>query len=167
MNYLKVGVIATTHGVRGGLKIHPMTDDHARFQELKWVYMEGSEKKWKIKEVKIRPKDVIMYLEGLDTMNDAEPLRGKYLYTDETQRKPLEEDRHYVSDLIGLHVHLTDGTKVGVLSEVLTTGAHDVYVVTSSDEKNQWMIPAVKDFIISISLEDRKIIIDPIEGMLS
>jgi 16S rRNA processing protein RimM len=167
MKYLKVGVIATTHGIRGGLKIHPMTDDHERFLELDWVYLEGSDKKWKIKEIKLRPKDLILYLEGLESMNDAEALRGKFLYTDETQRKQLEDDRYYVSDLIGLTVCLTNGEIVGSLTDVMRTGAHDIYVVTSSDGSKEWMIPAVTEFVKSVSLEERKMIIDPIEGMLS
>jgi len=167
MSFLKVGVITSTHGLRGGIKVHPMTDDSSRFKNLKWIYMEGSDKKWVIKEVKIRPKDLVLLLEGLDTIEQVEPLRGKYLYSDETQRPALEEDRYYIADLIGLKVCLMNGDIIGTLSQVVSTGAHDVYVITSVDGSKEWMIPAVKEFVKRVSLEEKRVFVEPIEGMLS
>ncbi len=167
MNYLKVGVIASTHGLRGGMKIHPMTDEAVRFKELKWVYLQGSNRKWAIKEVKIRPKDLVLYLEGLDTIEAVEPLRGKYLFSDETQRPKLEEDRYYIADLVGLKVCLMNGDLIGTLSQVIETGAHDVYVINSVDGTKEWMIPAVKAFVKDIALTEQKVYIEPIEGMLT
>ncbi|MDW7670639.1 MAG: ribosome maturation factor RimM [Bacillota bacterium] len=167
MDYLKVGVITSTHGLRGGIKVYPMTDDSDRFKNMKWVYIEGSDRKWIIREIKIRPKDLILQLEGLDSIEQVEPLRGKHLYSDETQRPELEEDRYYIKDLVGLQIYLTDGEHVGTLTQVISTGAHDVYVVTSLDGKKEWMIPAVKAFIKKISLEEQQVIIEPIEGLLS
>ncbi len=167
MKYLKVGVITTTHGLRGGIKVLPMTDRLDRFKNLEWVYIEGQDKKWLIKDVKIRPKDVILELEGLDTIEKVEPLKGKYLLTDEDQRQALEDDQYYVSDLIGLQVHLMNGELIGTLTQVIPTGAHDIYVVKSIDEKKEWMIPAVKAFIKDISLEEGKVLVEPIEGLLT
>ncbi|SMP47101.1 ribosome maturation factor RimM [Anoxynatronum buryatiense] len=167
MKYLKVGFIATTHGIKGGLRVRPMTDDAARFLELEWLYIEGSDQKWVISEVKIRPKDVILYFKGLNHIDQAELLRGKHLYTDETQRPALEADRHYVSDLVGLQAVYPDGREMGTLTQVISTAAHDVYVITSPDGKDEWMVPAVKVFVLEILPEDGKIVIDPIEGMLS
>ena len=167
MKYLKVGVITTTHGLRGGIKVLPMTDSADRFKHLEWVYIEGSDQKWFIKEVKIRPKDVVLLLEGLDSIEKVEPLRGKHLFTDEDQRQELEDDQYYVSDLIGLKVFHVNGERIGTLTQVIPTAAHDVYVVKSIDEKEEWMIPAVKVFIKDILLEEGKVVVDPIEGMLT
>jgi len=167
MKYLKVGVITTTHGLRGGIKVLPMTDRLDRFKNLEWVYIEGQDKKWIIKDVIIRSKDVILLLEGLDTIEKVEPLRGKYLLTDEDQRQELEDDQYYVVDLIGLQVHLVDGEMIGTLIQVIPTGAHDIYVVKSINGEKEWMIPAVKAFIKDISLEDGKVLVEPIEGLLT
>lgn len=167
MKFLKVGVITTTHGLRGGIKVLPMTNNADRFKKLEWVYLEGSSEKWLIKDVKIRPKDVVLLLEGIDSIEEAEPLRGKYLLTDENQRQTLEEDQHYVADLIGMQVCLLNGELVGSLVQVIPTGAHDIYVVKSIDGKKEWMIPAVKAFIKDIILEESKILIEPIEGLLT
>jgi len=167
MKYLKVGLIATTHGLKGGLRVRPLTDHADRFLELEWLYIEGSDQKWIIREVKVRPKDLILYLEGLNHIDQAEPLRGKHLYTDETQRPALEPDRYYVSDLVGLKAVYPDGREMGTLTQVFSTAAHDVYVITSPNGKNEWMIPAVKEFVLEILPEAGKVVIDPIEGMLT
>lgn len=166
MKYLKVGVIKSTHGLRGGMKVHPMTDDSSRFNHLRWVYVEGDQRKWMIKDVKIRPKDVVILLEGLESIEQVELLRGKHLYSDEEQRQELEKDRYYVADLIDLQVYHINGELIGYLKQVIPTGAHDVYVVRSIDGKKEWMIPAVKAFVKAILLEEKKIIIEPIEGLL-
>jgi 16S rRNA processing protein RimM len=167
MKYLKVGIITTTHGLRGGIKVLPMTTSADRFNNLEWVYIEGSSQKWLIKDVKIRPKDVVLLLEGLDTIEKVEPLRGKYLLTDEHQRQKLEEDQYYVVDLIGMKVCLLDGEMIGSVVQVIPTGAHDIYVVKSIDGEKEWMIPAVKAFIKDIIMEESKILIEPIEGLLT
>ncbi len=167
MKYLKVGVITTTHGLRGGIKVLPMTDRLDRFKNLEWVYIEGHDNKWFIKDVKIRPKDVIVVLEGLDTIEKVEPFKGKYLLTDEDQRQELEDDRYYVADLIGLQVHLMNGEFIGTLTQVIPTGAHDIYVVKSINGEKEWMIPAVKAFIKEILMEEGKVFIEPIEGLLT
>lgn len=166
MKYLKVGVITTTHGLRGGMKVLPLTDDTSRFKQLEWVYIEGDQRKWMIRDVKIRPKDVVLLLEGLESIEQVEPLRGKHLYSDENQRQELEEDRYYVTDLIGLQVYHVNGELIGHLKQVIPTGAHDIYVVQSVDGKSEWMIPAVKAFVKEILLEENRMIIEPIEGLL-
>lgn len=167
MKMLKVGVVATTHGLKGGLKVVPMTDEPERFYDLKWIYLEGSQQKWRIRDVKIRPKDIILQLDDIDSIEQAELLRGKYLYSDETQRPALQEDQYYISDLVGMNVMHVNGELIGTLIRVINTGGHDIYVVSSTDKQKEWMIPAVKAFVKEVSVTKRIIMIDPIEGLLT
>lgn len=166
MKYLKVGVITTTHGLKGGVKVFSLTDTPQRFQELRWVYLNEGGERIPIQDVKIRPKDIIVYLQGIDSIEKAEKLRGKPLLSDESQRVPLEEDRYYVADLVGLRVVLPDGEHVGTVTRVMETGAHDIYVVEALGNGKEWMVPAVKEFVKEINISKRVMVVDPIEGLL-
>ncbi len=167
MRFLKVGVVSNTHGVRGALKVKCLADDAERFLELAWVYTMEPEIRHMICDVTIRPKDILLFLEGVDTMSQAEELKGKYLYTDETQRKALEEDQHYIADLVGLKVYDVEDAFVGTVEQVMPTGASDILIIRSADGTQQYMVPAVKAFVREISPEKGIIIIDPIEGMIT
>ena len=167
MKYLKVGIITNTHGVRGGLKVKSLADEPERFLQLEWVYVHEEKKKMTVQKAVVRPKDILLHIEGINDMNQAEALKGCYLYTDESQRGNLEKDRYYVADLLGLPVYDTQSRLIGKLEKVLPAGANDIYVVQSVDKSKEYMIPAVKAFVHTISLDKGYIIIDPIEGMIT
>lgn len=167
MQFLKAGVVSNTHGVRGGLKVKCLADDLERFLELQWIYTKDPEKRHIIRDVVIRPKDVLLFLEGVDTMNQAEAMKGKYLYTDETQRRELSEDQHYIADLIGLKVYDVNNRFIGTVDQVLPTGASDILMVQSVEPNKHHMIPLVKAFVQDISMEKGCIVIDPIEGLIT
>lgn len=166
MKYLKVGKILNTHGIKGMLKILSLTDYDERFEELEWVYIQGYNEKFHIDKISYRPKDILISLQGFDDINKVEKFKGKYILIDESQKRELPEDTHYISDLIGLDVYTVKDQYLGKVIDILQGGSSDIYVIKNHDTNKEVMIPAVKEFIPTISLEDKKVIVDPIEGMI-
>jgi len=164
-NMLRVGKITNTHGIRGDVKVLPLTDYMERFEELEWVYIDGYREKFYIENIKYKPTLVILSFKGYEDINLVEKFKDKYLLIDETQRRDLPEDTYYIADIIGLDVYTVNDEYIGKVKDIIQTGSSEVYIIKSADNK-EIMIPAVKEFIPEISLEKRKIVIDPIEGMI-
>ena len=166
-DFLQVGVITATHGIRGEVKVFPTTDDPERFLDLETVYLDtGREKKLlTISSVKFFKQFVILKFKEFDNINDVEPFRKKSLLVTREQAVPLEEDEYFIADLIGLRV-ITDEDKVlGELTDVLETGANDVYQVTDENGK-EILLPAIKDCILSVYLEKGEMKVHILEGLL-
>lgn len=166
-NYLRVGVITTTHGVKGEVKVFPTTDDMNRFKELDKVFLDTGKEllPLEIEGVKFFKQMVILKFKGIDNMNDIEKYRGKDLLITRDNAIKLEEDEYFICDLIGLDVITEEGNKLGVLSEVMTTAANDVYVV-QTNEKKEILIPAIEDCILDVNLNDKKITVHLLDGLL-
>lgn len=166
-NYLRVGVITTTHGVKGEVKVFPTTDDMNRFNNLKKVFLDTGKEllPMEIEGVKYFKQLVILKFKGFDNINDIEKYRGKDLLITRDNAVKLEEDEYFICDLIGLDVITDEGNKLGVLSEVMTTAANDVYVV-QTNEKKEILIPAIKDCILDVNLNDKKITVHLLDGLL-
>ena len=128
-NMLQVGVITSTHGLRGEVKVFPTTDDAARFKELKEVILDtGKEQKiMKIQNVKFFKQFVILKFEGLDRIEDVEIYRQKPLLVTREHAVKLKKNEYFIADLIGMKVRTEDGKPFGVIKDVLQTGANDVY----------------------------------------
>ena len=166
-DFLQVGVITATHGIRGEVKVFPTTDDPERFLDLETVYLDtGREKKLlTISSVKFFKQFVILKFKEFDNINDVEPFRKKSLLVTREQAVPLEEDEYFIAGLIGLRV-ITDEDKVlGELTDVLETGANDVYQVTDENGK-EILLPAIKDCILSVDLEKGEMKVHILEGLL-
>ena len=166
-DFLQVGVITATHGIRGEVKVFPTTDDPERFLDLEIVYLDtGREKKLlTISSVKFFKQFVILKFKEFDNINDVEPFCKKSLLVTRDQAVPLEEDEYFIADLIGLRV-ITDEDKVlGELTDVLETGANDVYQVTDENGK-EILLPAIKDCILSVDLEKGEMKVHILEGLL-
>ena len=169
---IRVGQIYRPHGVRGELKVAPETDDPARFTELSQVYVgrdvqhttahavEGA----RFQETK-RGITVILKLDGIDSRDDAEHVTKQQLFAAEAELPPLDEDEVFIHDLIGLDVVTEGGEAIGTVANVLTLPAHDTYVVRRPG-KPEAMIPDVDDFIVALDLDDGRLVIRPIEGLL-
>lgn len=162
---LKVGKITNTHGIRGYLKVFPLTDYMERFEELDWVYIEGYENKFYIRDIKYMATVVLLSFKDYENINLVEKFKGKYLLIDESQRRDLPEDTYYIADIIGLDVYTIQNVYIGRVKDIIQTGPNEVYIIEGKD-KREIMIPAVKEFMPEISLKENKIIIDPIEGMI-
>lgn len=163
---LQVGAITTTHGVRGEVKVFPTTDDVKRFKKLKHVTIDtGKEKKeLTITQVKFFKNLVILKFKDYDNINDVQGWKGRPLYVTRQEAVTCEEDEYFIADLIGLAVVSDQGEELGELSDVLSTGANDVYVITKPGEK-ELLLPAIKDCILQVDMEKRMMKVQVLEGL--
>ena len=166
-NLLRVGVITSTHGVRGEVKVFPTTDDMNRFKKLKSVILDtGKEHKTlNIEGVKFFKNMVILKFKGLDNINDVEMWRQKDLLITRDQAVKLSPDENFIVDLIGLTVMTDTGEKLGIMQDVLQTGANDVYIVKMESGK-EVLLPAIKDCILNVDLEKGEMLVHVLDGLL-
>ena len=164
---LMVGVVTTTHGVRGEVKVFPTTDDADRFKKLKKVILfdEKEYKPVKIQSVKRFKQFVILKLEGFDTMDDALLLKNVKLFVTREDAVKCEEDEYFIADLIGMSVYDEDGKLLGHIGDVITTGANDVYEINREDESS-FLIPAIKECVLSVNVKEKKMTIHLMDGLL-
>lgn len=155
--FFTIGEITKPHGVRGEVKVFPLTDDANRFLRLRTVLLEGVP----VKVVFAKPgKDrVIMKLEGVDTVEAADALRGKFLEVPREEAVGLERDAYFVEDLKDCHVFDTQGVSLGKVYDVIRTGANDVYWI---QEPKELLIPALKSVVVEVSVEEERIVIRPV-----
>lgn len=159
MDYLRIGLVVKPQGIKGELKIMPMTDDPNRFKGLKQVYVEqGKEHVIRsIANVSVRNDAIIITVEGIETREAAEAMRGKYLCVDRQNAVKLPDGRYFVVDLIGCTVEDTNGTNLGKLNDVYETGANDVYTIKG---KRSLMVPALKKLIKSVDIANKRMVLD-------
>jgi len=165
---LTVGRIICPWGVRGQVKVEPRTDDPKRFKDLPEVYVELNDSTVRyIIESVIFIKDYfpILKFEGINSRQEAETLRGCYLKIPREYAVRLPKDRFFICDIIGLQVFDEFDTYIGTIKDVLQTGANDVYVVETQNKK-EVLIPAIKQVVMNIDLENERMVIRPLEGML-
>ena len=166
-NLLRVGVISSTHGVRGEVKVFPTTDEKERFKKLKTVLLDTGKEQisLEIEGVKFFKNMVILKFKGYDSINDVERYRGKDLWITREQAVPLGEDENFVADLIGLAVVTDGGETLGTMKDVMFTGANDVYVVERENGK-ELLLPAIKDCILDVDLENGVMTVHVLDGLL-
>ena len=166
-DYFRVGVITSPHGVNGEVKVYPTTDDAKRFSDLKNVLMvnKKGERKLNIEHVKYFKNMVIVKFKEFNSMNETETLRQSDLYVDRAHAVPLEENEYYIADLIGLDVVTDEGRVLGKLDDVLQTGANDVYQVRMGNGK-EVLLPAIPECLLDINLDERKILVHMMKGLL-
>ena len=164
---LQVGVITSTHGIRGEVKVFPTTDDPARFKKCKSVLLDtGKERKeMKIESVKFFKQFVIIKFQGFDNINDIEMYKGKSLYVTRENAVKLKKDEYFIADLIDCKVVDEEEQEIGVLTDVMQTGANDVYVVQMLDGK-ELLLPAIKECVLGIDIEGRVIKVHVMDGLL-
>ena len=164
---LQVGVITSTHGVRGEVKVFPTTDDPNRFKSLKHVLLDtGREKKsLEVQGVKFFKQFVILKFKGYDSINEIEKFVKKNLYVTRENAVKLKKDEYFIADLIGMTVKGEDVAILGTVSDVLQTGANDVYVVALADG-GEVLLPAIKDCILSVDMEKREMQVHVLDGLL-
>ncbi len=164
---LRVGVISSTHGIRGEVKVYPTTDDPERFLDLAQVTLDTGREQitLEIQNVKFFKNMVILKFKGYDNINDIEKYKGKDLLIHRDQAVKLKEDEYFVTDLMGLKVVAEEGTVLGILKEVIPTGANDVYVVQPENGK-ELLLPAIKDCILNVDLEKGIMTIHLMDGLL-
>lgn len=166
-NTLRVGVISSTHGVRGEVKVFPTTDDVNRFKQLKEVILDtGKEQKTlEIEQVKFFKNMVILKFKGYDNINDIELYKGKDLLVTRDNAISLEPNENFIVDLIGLSVVTDEGEAFGTLTDVLVTGANDVYVVETPDGR-EVLFPAIPSCVLDVDLEKAVVTVHILDGLL-
>lgn len=165
--YLEIGQIVNTFGIKGQVKVNPFTDDIRRFDELKEIYVEKKHelKLFQIEKVNYSKNMVILKLKGIETPEQAETLRNSYLKIDRKDAKKLPEGTYYIADLIGLDVYTDENNLLGKLDYIYNTGSSDIYVVKDEQGK-ETLLPAIKEVLKQVDLDNKKIIVHIIEGLI-
>ena len=163
----RVGVITSTHGIRGEVKVFPTTDDPERFRSLKETILRArrEERVLEIEHVKFFKQFVILKFKGIDSINEIEPYKGAELWVTRENAVPLEEGEYFIADLIGMRVENEDGSELGVLQDVISTGANDVYDVRLADGR-QLLIPAIRECILEVNVEEGWMRVHLLDGLL-
>ncbi|MCI8775350.1 MAG: 16S rRNA processing protein RimM [Lachnospiraceae bacterium] len=164
---LQVGVITQTHGIRGEVKVFPTTDDVNRFKKLKEVVLETEKERLTltVEGVKFFKQYVILKFKEYDSINDIEKYKGARLLVPREKAVKLQKDEYFVADLIGMQVITEDGEYFGRLKNVLETGANDVYVVETAENK-EVLLPAIKECVLQIDMEKEVIAVHIMDGLL-
>ncbi|MCL2342039.1 MAG: ribosome maturation factor RimM [Firmicutes bacterium] len=164
--YLEIGEIVGTHGLRGVMRIKPLTDDITRFDKLKTVYI--AEKKelveFTIEGVQYNKNIVLLKLQGIDTIEVAEEYRNFYIKIDRKDSVKLEKDSYFIIDLIGCDVYDEEENLLGKVDDVFSTKSNDVYVVKDGLGK-QVLLPAIKDVIEDVDIQNKKIVVKLLKGL--
>ena len=161
--YIDFGKITSMHGIKGEVKVYPYTDNIEYILSLKKLYI--NLKEYKIDNIRFHKNMFIIKLNGINTIEDAEKFRDSIVQREIDNNEVLEEDTYYVKDLIGLKVFLENGEEFGILIDVFQTGANDVYVIKDINDKDI-LIPAIKDVVKHIDIENHKMIIKLMEGLV-
>ena len=164
---LRVGVISSTHGIRGEVKVFPTTDDPQRFKWLKEVILvtKRGNMTLEVSGVKFFKQFAILKFKGIDNINDIEMYKGCDLMVTRENAVPLEEDEYFIADLIGLTVVTDEGKELGRLKDVLQTGANDVYVVEMKGGK-EVLLPVIRECVLDIDLEGGKVTVHLMPGLM-
>ena len=164
---LQVGIISSTHGVRGEVKVFPTTDDVKRFKKLKKVILDTGREHLplEVESVMFFKQFAIVKFKGIDNINDIEKYKGKSLLVDRENAVKLRKDEYFIADMIGLQVYTEDGEAFGTMKDVLETGANDVYIIDSI-HYGEVLIPAIKQCILNVDIENQKMTIHLMEGLV-
>jgi len=157
--FFTVGRIVKPQGIKGEVKVHPFAEDPERFHDLSQVLLgdeEGPSDTVTVSACRVQGDSVYLRFEGIYDRNQAERLRGLYIWIERAQAVPLAEDTYYLSDLIGCAVADETGRTYGTIAEVIQTGGNDVYVVRS-EEGGDILIPALKSIISLVDIEDCRV----------
>lgn len=165
-NLLRVGVITSTHGIKGEVNVFPTTDDPNRFKKLKKAVLDLNKEQLEveIEGIKFFKKYVILKFKGYDNINDIQHFIKKDILVTRENAVQLEEGEYFICDLIGLQVVTDDNIQLGKLTDILQTGANDVYVVTGEDKK-EYLIPSIPQCILNRDLENGIITVHVIKGL--
>lgn len=157
--FLTVGQIINTHGVKGELKVYPLTDNTKRFRKLKKVYIDDIERN--VLWCKIQPDKIIMKLEGIESPETAMKYKNKYLKVPREEAVTLEKGRYFVADIIGSQVVDEDNNDIGIVFDVIFTGSNEVYWVKGKAE--DVMVPALKSIVTKMDMDNNLIVIKPVK----
>ena len=165
---LKIGLITSPHGIRGEINILPLTDDPSRFLKADSVSLLDASGEVtgtaKIKSARVSGSKVVGKIEGVDTPESARSLCNRYIAVDRENAVKLPRDSYFICDIIGCEVFHENGTVIGTITDIIGTGASDIYTVQRKGKKDL-LIPAVKKFILNIDTDNGRIVVSLPEGL--
>lgn len=162
MEFTIIGKITNTHGIKGEVRVYPLTDNIERFSDLDKVYIGEAKRQASVKTVKYHKGLAILGFEEFDNINQVLDFKDQYLYIDDEDRIVLPEDRYFIFDLIGCEVFDMGNKSIGHIVDVILNMGNDVYVIKNHKGDKEYLIPAVKEFIKTIDIDKKKIVIDQI-----
>ncbi|MBQ7794485.1 MAG: 16S rRNA processing protein RimM [Clostridia bacterium] len=165
MNMLEVGKIVNTHGLRGEVKVVPWTDYPEVFEDIKTVFTADG-KEFNIKGIKYQKSNIILRFAEITDIDEAEKLKGKTVFAERNALGELPEGVYYVADLIGLKVITDEGEELGEISDVLQTGANDIYEV-KREGKKALLIPVIESVVLKVDTDARTVTVHLMEGLLN
>ena len=167
--FFEIGAVAGTHGIRGCLKVFPTTDEPTRFKHLKEVIIEhkGQKETHKVESVSFHKQFVLLKVSGIEDMTEAERYKRDRILIDEKQALPLKKDEYYMRDLYDMEVYTEEGELLGIIDDILVTGANDVYSVKNVSEEGgkNILIPAIKQCILNVDVTGKKMTVKLLEGL--
>lgn len=163
MEKYKIGKIVNAVGLKGEVKVYNYSDYKERFQEIDTVFVE--DEKYAILNTRYMKDVAILKLEGVEDRNGAEALKDKDLYITEDMLRVLPDDTYYIKDLIGLEVIDEKGGNLGVVTDVFKNAAQDLYEI-ELENKKKILLPAVEEFVLDINMDNKKMTVRLIEGLL-
>lgn len=165
--YLEIGQIVNTFGIKGQVKVNPFTEDIKKFDKLNEIYVEKKKELqlFQIENVNYNKHTVILKLKGIDTIEQAEEYRNCYIKIDREKEEKLPEGVYYIVDLLGLDVYTDEGNLLGKVDDIYNTGSNDIYVVKDELGK-QILLPGIEEVLKQVDLENKKIIVHIINGLI-
>ena len=160
---LEIGQVVNTHAVKGEIKIQPWCDDPALYNELEYIYIGGD--KYTLLRARLHKNCIIAAVEGIDNINEAELLKNKIVTVEREMLGELPDGRYYIADLIGLDVYCDGEKKLGVIEDVISTGANDVYQV-AREGKKPVLLPVIDDVIKEVNIDDGYVKVSLMKGLV-
>ena len=165
-NYIQIGKIVNTRGISGELKVIPLTDDPKRYEKLKDVFVNknGNRQAYSIRGVRYFKGFVMLFLTGIDNVDEAAKLKEAYVEIDEKEAVKLPENSYFIYELIGIKAYDETGNFLGTLTEVIQTGSNDCYVIKPENGK-EYLIPAIKSVVLNVDIKNKNILIRIPDGL--
>jgi 16S rRNA processing protein RimM len=162
-HYLAIGQVVRPFGLRGELRVELLTEYPDQLARLRTVYLGPQSEPWVVESVRLHKEAALFKLVGCDDRNAAEELRGQVLQIARGDAVPLEEGEYYEHQIVGMSVVEDNGTFLGKVTEIISTGANDVYVVVGPD--GQLLLPAIETVILQIDLDADQIVVHVMDGL--
>lgn len=166
-NYFVIGKIVNTQGIKGEMRVIPTTDIVERFELLDEIYIDkkGNLEKYDVQSIRYHKQFVLLKLKGIDDMTTAERYKESLVKIPEQWAIPCEADEYYIRDLYDMTVIDEDNNELGIIKDIIFTGANDVYVVKPKEGKDI-LIPAIKECILKVDVAEKKMYIHLMEGLI-
>ncbi len=158
MEKIVIGQIAKPQGIKGEIKITPLTEDISRFTSLKEVYLGTETRQRTVSGCRIANNSVLMYIDGILTRNDAEAARGQFISIDKENALPLSKGEYFISDIIGCKIYDQGGAYLGIVKNIIKNGAADVY--EAEKDGKTFMFPYIERLQAAVDIQGKKITVN-------